>query len=61
VVVYEFDVAGGSRLQGRSGTVRASGLGKATPFDLENAAERIYQTLEPNVHRYGSRNSVSLR
>ncbi|MDQ2919876.1 MAG: DUF2791 family P-loop domain-containing protein [Verrucomicrobiota bacterium] len=61
VVVYEFDVAGGSRLQGKLGTVRASGLGKATPFDLENAAERIYQTLEPNVHRYGARASVSLR
>lgn len=60
-VVYEFDVAGGSRLQGKLGTIRASGLGKATPFDLENAAERIYQTLEPNVHRYGSRSSVSLR
>jgi hypothetical protein len=60
-VVYEFDVAGGSRLQGKFGTVRASGLGKATPFDLVNAAERIYQTLEPNVHRYGTRSSVSLR
>ena len=60
-VVYEFDVAGGSELQGRSGTVRASGLGKASPFDLENAAERIYQTLEPNVHRYGARSSLALR
>ena len=61
VVVYEFDVAGGSRLQGRMGTVRASGLGKATPFDLVNAAERIYLALEPNAHRYGTRSSVSLR
>ena len=60
-VVYEFDVAGGSRLQGKLGTIRASGLGKATPFDLENAAERIYQTLEPNVHHYGTRSSLSLR
>jgi hypothetical protein len=60
-VVYEFDVAGGSQLQGPAGTVRASGLGKATPFDLVNAAERIYQTLEPNVHRYGARSSLSLR
>ncbi|MCA1660058.1 MAG: hypothetical protein LC642_05930, partial [Verrucomicrobiaceae bacterium] len=60
-VVYEFDVAGGSGLQGRAGTVRASGLGKATPFDLENAAERIYQTLEPNVHRYGARSGLALR
>lgn len=61
VVIYEFDVAGGSRLQGPAGTVRASGLGKATPFDLVNAAERIYLALEPNAHRYGTRSSVSLR
>ncbi len=61
VVVYEFDVAGGSRLQGPAGTIRASGLGKATPFDLENAAERIYLALTPNVHRYGTRSSVALR
>jgi len=60
VVVYEFDVAGGSRLQGPAGTIRASGLGKATPFDLVNAAERIYLALTPNVHRYGTRSSVAL-
>jgi hypothetical protein len=60
IVVYEFDVAGGSRLQGRAGTIRASGLGAATPFDLVNAAERIYLTLEPNAHRYGTRSSVAL-
>ncbi|MEO5721135.1 MAG: DUF4410 domain-containing protein [Chthoniobacterales bacterium] len=61
VVIYEFDVAGGSRLQGPAGTIRASGLGKATPFDLENAAERIYLALSPNVHRYGVRSSIALR
>ena len=61
VVVYEFDVAGGSRLQGRAGSIRASGLGRATPFDLVNAAERIYQALTPNVHRYGTRSSLALR
>ncbi|MGI8437888.1 MAG: BREX system ATP-binding domain-containing protein [Chthoniobacterales bacterium] len=61
VVVYEFDVAGGSRLQGPAGTLRASGLGKATPFDLENAAERIYLALSPNAHRFGARSSVALR
>ena len=60
IVAYEFDVAGGSRLQGRSGTIRASGLGRATPFDLVNAAERIYQALTPNVHRYGTRSSLAL-
>ena len=61
VVVYEFDVAGGSKLQGRAGTIRASGLGRATHFDLVNAAERIYLALTPNVHRYGTRSSVALR
>ena len=61
VVVYEFDVAGGSRLQGKRGTIRASGLGKATPFDFVNAAERIYLTLEPNAHRYGERGDLALR
>jgi hypothetical protein len=61
VVVYEFDLAGGSRAQGRAGTVRASGLGRATPFDLVNAAERIYLVLTPDVHRYGTRSSVTLR
>jgi len=61
VVVYEFDVAGGSRLQGKRGTIRASGLGRATPFDLVNAAERIYLTLDPNPHRYGERADIALR
>lgn len=60
-VVYEFDVAGGSRFQGKLGTVRASGLGKATPFDLQNAAERIYLALSPDAFRYGARSDVSLR
>lgn len=61
VIAYEFDVAGGSRLQGKLGTVRASGLGKATPFDLVNAAERIYLALTPNAFRYGARSSVALQ
>jgi hypothetical protein len=60
-VVYEFDVAGGSRLQGKLGTVRASGLGKAVPFDLKNAAERILLTLSVDPFRYGARSDVSLR
>lgn len=60
-VVYEFDVSGGSRLQGKLGTIRASGLGKATPFDLENAAERIYLALTPNAMRYGSRSGLALQ
>jgi hypothetical protein len=61
VVVYEFDMAGGSRLQGRAGTLRASGLGRATSFDLVNAAERIYLVLSPNAFRYGTRADMALR
>lgn len=61
MVIYEFDMAGGSRNQGRHGTIRASGLGKATPFDLVNAAERIYLVLNPNAFRYGARSSVALQ
>ena len=60
-VIYEFDMAGGSRGQGKLGTIRASGLGKATPFDLRNAAERVMLVLSPDPHRYGARSSVALR
>jgi hypothetical protein len=60
ITVYEFDMAGGSHGQGRHGTIRASGLGRATPFDLVNAAERIYLVLEPNAFRYGKRSNVAL-
>jgi hypothetical protein len=60
-IVYDFDVAGGSRLQGKLGTVRASGLGRATPFDFQNAAERILLTLSVDPFRYGARSDVSLR
>jgi len=60
MVVYEFDMAGGSNLQGRHGTVRASGLGYARSFDLVNAAERIYLVLTPNAFRYGTRADVAL-
>ncbi len=60
MVVYEFDMAGGSELQGRHGTVRASGLGFARSFDLVNAAERIYLVLSPNPFRYGVRADLAL-
>jgi hypothetical protein len=59
--LYEFDVAGGSRLTGRHGQVMAPGLGYAVPFDYRNTAERIYQALTPDYARYGARTSVSLR
>jgi hypothetical protein len=60
-VVYEFDMAGGSGAQGKLGTLRASGLGRATHFDLRNAAERIYITLSTNPYRYAARSSPILR
>lgn len=60
-IAYEFDVYGGSELQGRTGTLRASGVGPAVPFDLVNAAERIYLALEPNAFRYGVRSDIALR
>jgi hypothetical protein len=60
-VVYEFDMAGGSGYQGRTGTLRASGLGKATHFDLRNAAERVYLVLSVNPGRYAARSSPALQ
>jgi hypothetical protein len=60
LVVYEFDMYGGSELQGRHGTVRASGLGRALHFDLQNSAERVYLTLSRDPYRYGARANVSL-
>ena len=60
-VIYEFDMAGGSRGQGRRGSLRASGLGDAASFDLHNAAERILLVLSPDPFRYGHRSSVVLR
>lgn len=58
-VVYEFDVVGGSRLNGPFGTVRASGYGYSEPFDMRNAAERIRLTLEGDANRYGFRESAA--
>jgi hypothetical protein len=60
-VVYEFDMAGGSGYQGKLGTLRASGLGKATHFDLRNAAERMYLTLSTNPGRYAARSGPALQ
>jgi hypothetical protein len=60
MVVYEFDMSGGSRFQGKLGSLRASGLGKASHFDMSNAAERIYLTLSANPFRYGQRANVAL-
>ena len=54
-VIYEFDVAGGSRLSGPAGTVYAPGPGYAVPFDFKNAADRISMALTPDPLRYGDR------
>jgi hypothetical protein len=61
MVVYEFDMAGGSGYQGKFGTLRASGLGKASHFDLRNAAERVYITLSANPYRYAVHSSPVLQ
>jgi Domain of unknown function (DUF4410) len=60
VVIYEFDMAGGSGYQGKFGTLRASGLGRASNFDLRNAAERVYITLSTNPYHYADRGEVVL-
>ena len=60
-VIYEFDVAGGSRLSGARGSIYAPGLGYSVPFDYRNAAERIRHAIEPDPHRYGYRDSTTLR
>jgi hypothetical protein len=60
-VIYEFDLAGGSRLTGPAGSVHAPGLGYATPFDFRNAAERVMMALSPDPHRYGVRTSPGIR
>jgi hypothetical protein len=61
VVIYEFDMAGGSGYQGKFGTLRASGLGKAIHFDLRNAAERIYITLSTNPYRFAAHSDAALQ
>ncbi len=60
-IIYEFDVAGGSRETGKFGSVTAPGLGYAPPFDYRNAAERIYEALTPDPHGYGIRTSPTIR
>jgi hypothetical protein len=60
-VIYEFDVAGGSRASGARGSIYAPGLGYSAPFDYRNAAERIRHAIEPDPHRYGVRTSPTIR
>jgi Domain of unknown function (DUF4410) len=60
-VVYEFDLAGGSRLSGHDGQIYAPGTGDAEPFDFKNAAERVMMALSTDPHRYGVRTSPVIR
>ncbi|MGA3169381.1 MAG: hypothetical protein ABSE62_00045 [Chthoniobacteraceae bacterium] len=61
IVIYEFDLAGGSRLTGFLGSVTAPGLGYAPPFDYRNAAERVYEALDPDEFEFGLRDSPTIR
>ena len=60
-VIYEFDLAGGSRATGKLGSIYAPGLGYATPFDYKNAAERVLIALSVDPMRYGERQSPTIR
>jgi len=60
-IVYEFDLAGGSRLSGHDGQIYAPGTGDAEPFDFKNAAERVMMALSTDPHRYGLRSSPTIR
>jgi hypothetical protein len=60
-VIYEFDLAGGSRLSGHKGSIYAPGLGDAEPFDFKNAAERVMLALSTDPHRLGVRTSPVAR
>ena len=60
-VVYEFDLSGGSRASGKLGSIYAPGLGYSVPFDFKNAAERVLMALSTDPHRYGIRQSPTIR
>ena len=59
-VLYEFDLAGGSRGQGGSGSIYAPGFGYAAPFDYKNAAERVLMALSVDPMRTGVRTSSTI-
>lgn len=60
-VIYEFDLAGGSRWTGHHGSIYAPGLGDAEPFDFKNAAERVMMALSVDPHVLGVRTSPVIR
>lgn len=59
--LYEFDMAGGSRLSHGAGDLHAPGRGYAPTFDYRNAAERIAYVLDPDHDRYGLRTASPRR
>jgi hypothetical protein len=61
VVIYEFDLAGGSHGTGKFGSITAPGLGYSPMFDYRNAAERIYEALDPDEFKFGLRDSPTIR
>lgn len=61
VVIYEFDLAGGSKGTGPFGSTTAPGIGYSPMFDYRNAAERIYEALDPDEFRFGLRDSPTIR
>jgi hypothetical protein len=61
VVIYEFDMAGGSKSTGFLGSTTAAGLGYAPMFDYRNAAERVYEALDPDEFTFGIRDSPTIR
>jgi hypothetical protein len=60
-VIYEFDVAGGSKATGAYGSITAPALGYSAPFDYRNAAERIRTAINPDPHKYGQRTTPTIR
>ena len=60
-IIYEFDVAGGSRWSGLYGSIYSPSTGYATPFDYRNAAERIRSAINPDEHRYAERTTPTIR
>lgn len=60
-VIYEIDLAGGSRASGHLGSIYAPGTGIAQHFDYKNAAERVMMALSVDPHRYGTRTSPIIR
>lgn len=60
-VIYEFDLLGGSRGSGKTGSIYAPGLGYSVPFDFKNAAERVMMALSRDPHNHGLRTSPVIR